>query len=272
MTPRDEQHRTPDEQQALAALRGMQSPRASADARARARQAFLDAAASETTGSEPPPDAGAVARRRSGLWVVLPAAAMLAVAVFGIWQFASGPRALWRVTDVVLPAGIDGAPTEGFVLEPGRIATGPESELELQLGDQLRLRLLPGTVIELPEPPTRWGSGDMVLTLASGEVYGIGEDLDAPLRVIARHSETLVHGTTFAVFQTPDASRTCLWAGAVTITNRSDGSTHTLEPGQRFYVYADGSVSGPQPLDAMETMKLQMLHDRGLLPDPTDQR
>lgn len=77
---------------------------------------------------------------------------------------------------------------------------------------------------------------------------------------------------TFAVFQTPDANCTCLWSGWVEITNRIDGSTVVLEANKRFYVYDDGSVSGPQPLDAMETMKLQMMHDGGLLPDPMDQR
>lgn len=260
---RDDLQRNPDEQRALDALRGLPAPRPSADARAQARAAFL--AGSENV------QAPATAPRRHANWIVpVAAAAMLAMAVFGIWQFATGPTALWRVTDVVEADGVSGAPAEGFVMDYGRIATGPGTELELQLGNQLRLRLLPGTEIELPPPPRRWRPEELVLVLRAGEVFGLGEGLDVPLRVVAANSETVVRGTTFAVFQTPDASCTCLWEGSVDIINRADGSVYTLEPGRRYFVYNDGTTSGPQPLDAMETMKLQMIHEQGLLPDPTD--
>jgi ferric-dicitrate binding protein FerR (iron transport regulator) len=268
MTTGDDKRHSPDEQRALEAVRGLASPRASETARARTRAAFLAAAAASGPAESPAPVR--LERRRAPVWVPLAAAAVLALAAIGIWQFATGPSALWRVTNVVEASGVSGAPTEGFVMEYGRISTGPDTELELQLGDQFRFNMRPGTTIELPRPPRRWQPGEMVITLTSGEIFGIAEDLDAPLRVIARNSETLVHGTTFAVFQTPDASCTCLWKGSVEITNRADGTTVTLEPNRRFFVYDDGSVSGPQPLDAMETMKLQMMHDAGLLPDPVD--
>lgn len=263
MTRRDDMNHSPEASKALEALRRQPVPRASNEARQRARAAFMAAEA---------PAGPTQGQKQQTWWVPLAAAAMLAMAVFGIGQWANGPSALWRVTDVVQADGLTGAPAEGFVMEAGRITTGPETELELQLGNQLRLRLLPGTELELPPPPRRWRPDEMTLTLAAGEVFGIGEGLDAPLLVIARHSETLITGTTFAVFQTEDASCTCLWSGSVDITNRSDGTVYTLQPGKRYYVYADGTTSGPQPLDAMETMKLQMIHDAGLLPDPTDQR
>jgi len=262
MTRRDDMNPSPDVRRALDALLQQPAPRASSNARSRAKAVFMAEA-------ESAPSRG---HQRQVFWVPLAAAAMIAMAVFGIGQWANGPSALWRVTDVVEADGLVGAPTEGFVLGHGRITTGPDTELELQLGDQLRLRLLPNTVVELPEPPRRWRPDDMVITLTAGEVYGIGEQLDAPLLVIARNSETMVRGTTFAVFQTEDASCTCLWSGSVDITNRLDGSVYALTPGHRYYVYDDGSDSGPQPLDAMETMKLQMIHDSGLLPDPTDSR
>ena len=269
MSGRDDMRHTPDEQRALDALRGLGAPRASDEARTRAKAAFLSEPAEERpTVQIPRPES----RRQARIWVPLAAAALIALAAFGIWSFGNGPTALWRVIDVVEVAGVTGAPGEGFILEYGQISTGPETELEIQLGDQFRFRLLPGTTIELPRPPRRFQPDELVITLTSGEIYGIAEDLDAPVRVIARNSETLVRGTTFAVFQTPDASCTCLWSGWVEITNRIDGSTVVLEPNKRFYVYDDGSVSGPQPLDAMETMKLQMMHDGGLLPDPVDQR
>ncbi len=269
---RDELQRSPDEQRALEALQGLGAPRPSAAARERAKAAFLAAPAAGDVPVARPATEAPMPRRRANWIIPVAAAAVLAMAVFGIGQFATGPRVHWNVTNVTNPDGLSGVPTEGFVLEYGRVTTGPETELELQLGGQFRLRLMPGTDMELPAPPRRWRPEEMVLTLRTGEVYGIAEDLDAPLRVVAVNSETLVRGTTFAVFQTPDASCTCLWEGSVEITGRTSGSVVTLEAGQRYYVYNDGTASGPQPLDAMEIMKLQMLHDAGLLPDPTDER
>ncbi|MEZ4386371.1 MAG: FecR family protein [Candidatus Krumholzibacteriia bacterium] len=269
---RDDLQRNPDEQRALDALRGLGTPRPSNAARARARAAFLAAPGVETPAPAPVGQAPAARPRRANWLVPVAAAAVLAMAVFGIVEYANGPRATWRVTDVVEPGGLIGAPTEGFVTEYGRITTGPETELELQLGGQFRLRLRPGTEMELPAPPRRWQPREMVLTLLGGEVYGIAKDLDAPLRVVARNSETLVRGTTFAVFQTPEASCTCLWEGSVEITGRTSGEVFTLDAGKRYLVYNDGTASGPQPLDAGEVMKLQMLHDAGLLPDPADKR
>ena len=248
MSSRDDMRHSPDEQRALDALRGLEAPR------------------------DPSAPVPGQQRGRSSSWVPLAAAAALAIAIFGIWQFGSGPSALWHVTDVVEADGVSGAPSGGFILESTRIATGPQTELELQLGDQFRFRMLPGSTIELPDPPRRFRPDELIITLDSGEIYGIAEGLDAPVRVVARNSGTQVRGTTFAVFQTPDASCTCLWKGSVEITNRISAETVTLEPGRRFYVHDDGSVSGPQPLDQMETMKLQMMHDGGLLPDPVDQR
>jgi len=261
MSSRENSQRTPDEQRALGALRGLDRPRASAEARERARAAFMAV-----------PAEAAPRRSAAVWWVPLTAAAMIALAAFGIWQVGRGPTALWRVTDVVVAEGVRGAPGEGFVMTAGTITTGPESELELQLGDQFRFRMLPGTTIELPPAPRRWRPGELRIAVTSGEIYGTTGELDVPLRVRAAYSEARITGTTFAVFQTDTSSCTCLWEGSLTVTNLHDGVSVALTPQHRFYVYDDGTVSGAQPLDGMEIMKLQMMKDGGILPDPTDER
>lgn len=102
------------------------------------------------------------------------AAALLSVAAFA-WLGAQ-PELEWVVLDVVGPASLEsdaGSPLEpGRLLTAGRLATGAEPELEVQLGDRLRFRLLPGTDLELPRAPGRWFDRSRRLPLESGEIYG----------------------------------------------------------------------------------------------------
>ncbi len=270
MSRRDDMQHTPDEQQALGALRALDRPRASSEARARAKAAFL---AGEAPAEAPAPASAPVVPLRPNrfrVFVPLAAAAVLLVALFGMWQYASGPRAMWNVTDVVEAGGVQGLPTETGMLmkvDPVTVTTGPESEFELQLGDMLRFRMLPGAEVELPAIPRRWNPEPMVIAVRSGEIYGTtgGEKLDVPLRIEAAEAIADVYGTTFAVFEVPEGTCVCLWLGTVKVTNRHDGATFDMQRETKFYVYKDGSVSGPLPIDDMERMKLSMMEEAGLL-------
>jgi hypothetical protein len=282
MSDRDDSYRTPDEQQALDALRSLPGAGASDDARQRARQAFLDAAAPVASSPEHgqghggpgggvhPDVAGQDAGGRRNWWVPVAAAAVILLGLFGIWQTATGPSMIWRVTDVVEADGVDGLPARGDIVDGRVLATGPQSELELQLGDELRFRMIPGSEISLPAPPRRWHPGPMELVVRRGEIYGTtGEaGLTVPLHVRGQEAEARITGTTFAVFQDSLGTCVCLWEGDVTVHSRLDDGTWELVEGTKFYVYTDGSVSGPLPLGDMETMKLRMTAEQGLLPEP----
>lgn len=250
--------RTAAEQRALAALRVLAPAQPSAAARARARAAFV---------SGPP------ARRVASTWVPLALAAVLVVALFAAWRWAAQPRYQWRVTDVVAPAGILAASGDvqvGGVQRGGPLRTAPDSEIELQLGEEFRFRLLGGSSIELPAAPPRWYSGEILITVLEGEIYGTtgAGTLDLPLRVVARDAEAEIRGTTFAVFQEPEFTCVCLWEGTVLAGSRVAGSTARVQlPDQhKVMFYPDGSVSENLPLEPAERMKLQMMADGGVPP------
>ncbi len=259
---------TADERRALAALRAALPVEASAAARANARAAFLGAGAD---GAAP---AIADSHHRRDLRVGYALAAVITLALVGGGLWAMQPRYLWHVTDVVAPAGIVTAAGEvrpGAVLQGGTIRTGGESEIELQLGEELRFRLRPDGEVTIPDPPRRWFAREILLTVHRGHIYGTtGGPLDLPLHVVGREAEAEIHGTTFAVLLEPTFTCVCLWEGTVLVTSRGPGATPPVQlpPGHKVMVYPDGSVSALLPLEPPEQMKLQMMKDSGILPAP----
>jgi len=252
-----------NEGRAIAALRRLPRAQASAEARARARVAFLAPAPVAETPVRP--------KRRSGfrrMTALLAAALLGAVAVFMIGRT---PTAQWVVLDVVNPVGVSSpAGTDlavGTRLDAGILATTAGSELELQLGERLRFRMLPGTRIELPDAPGRWFDRGRELLLTSGEIYGTtaGQALGFPMRFYTEELSATLTGTTFAVFRTDSTSCVCLWEGGITVIPLDDpDSPILLEAGQRVWVYKDERTPDVLPLNDMETMKLQMTQDAGL--------
>jgi ferric-dicitrate binding protein FerR (iron transport regulator) len=259
---------TADEQRALAALRAAPPVTASAAARARARAAFLGAGTDDAA----PAITGSLHRR--GLVVRYAMAAVITLALVGGGLWATQPRYLWHVTDVVAPEGIVTAAGElrpGAALHGGTIRTGGESEIELQLGEEFRFRLRPGGEVTIPDPPRRWFAREILLTVHQGHIFGTtGGPLDLPLRVVGREAEAEIRGTTFAVLLEPTFTCVCLWEGTVVATSRGPGATPPVQlpAGHKVMFYPDGSVSALLPLEAPEQMKLQMMKDGGILPVP----
>lgn len=255
-----------DAAKALAALRASPPPRASAEARARTRAAFV------ATSARMQPAATQRSRRR---YVALAMAAVVVLAVVGGWLWGLQPRYQWRITDVVAPTGIAAGTSDlraGVVMAGGVISTGPGSEIELQLGEELRFRLLPNSEMTLPEPPSRWFSNEVTITVRAGHLYGTTHSaLDLPLRVIGREAEAVVHGTTFAVLMEPTFTCVCLWEGTVQVQSRTSSTIapFALPAGRKVMVYPDGSISELLPLEPPEQMKLQMMQDAGILPAAT---
>ncbi len=248
------------EAKAIAALRRL--PRAGADpvAKDRARAAFLAAAEPQRR----------IHRFGNLMAAVAVMAALLAVAIIG-----RSPTERWMVLDVVNPTGVE-APegsgiTKGGSLEPGAIVCAEGTELEVQLGERLRFRMMPGTRLELPQAPGRWFNRSREMNIASGEIYGTtgGQKLGFPLKFSTAELSAQLTGTTFAVFRTDEASCVCLWEGGITVTPTAEGTQPTiLEPQRRVWVFRDGRPAEVLPLSDMETMKLQMTADNGIAPIP----
>lgn len=270
-----------DERQALAALCALPRPVPSEAARRRARAAFLSAPGS-ADGTDPdlrdrdlPRIEPATTTVKDGKrWPGWALAATVVLAILAGFWYGGQPRSAWVVTDVVEAGGIvaEGAAEAGLIdqgatVVAGRINAGPESELELQLGDQLRFRILPGTSIELPAAPRRWFPDTQTIVVHSGEIYGTtgGQVLEVPLKVIAQQAEARLMGTTFAVFQNEDGTCVCLWHGCIMVFPMNGGEPVEMEHEKKYYVYTDGSTSGQIPLDGMERMKLQMMSEAGIL-------
>lgn len=143
------------------------------------------------------------ARGRPAAWVPVALAAVFVVAVVAAWPGAAQSRCDWRITDVVAPAGIVAATDDvqvGAAQRGGLLRIGSGSEIELQLGRELRFLLLGNGSIDLP-PPLRWFSGEVLITVHEGEIYGTtgSGSLDLPLRVVSRDAEAEIRGTKFAI-------------------------------------------------------------------------
>jgi len=253
----DRRHDDRDRAAALQALRRLPRARADDEARRRARAAFVDGV--EVRELRP-----AVSRGARGLRAALLAAALLGALAVMIWGMQ--PSDHWVVTDAVGVPQQVGDRQEGAVL-----ATGPGEELELQLGERLRFRMLPETEVVLPSPLRRLFGGSQRLTLRRGEIYGTtgGRRLSPDFVFATGELTARITGTTFAVFRTDEASCVCLWEGGITVAPRGGGHDPVvLAPQQRVWVYRDGRAPEVMPLSDMERMKLEMTADAGLVETP----
>ncbi len=262
-----------DAGRALAVLARLPRSSAPESARESARMAFVHGSVVERfdqadTSRRPE-------RHSSRRWVGLLMAA--ALGVLAVFWFGSQPQQDWVVLNIQIPDGItipgDGTLAVGTHLDSGLLTTGPESELQVQLGDKLRFTMLPGTSLELPKPPGRWFDRNRRLPLTSGEIYGTsgGQKLGFDLVFHTPELEARLTGTTFAVFRIDVASCVCLWEGGVAVTPLvGDYDVVNLEVLHRVWIYKDGREPEIKTLDANETMKLQMTHDAGLAELPEE--
>jgi ferric-dicitrate binding protein FerR (iron transport regulator) len=255
---------------ALAILARLPRSTAPESARESARMAFLHGSvidADDGKAQEPPRSEPGSSSRR---WVSMLMAA--ALGVLAVFWFGSQPTQQWVVLDLKTPTGVyvsgETALAVGASLESGPITTGPESEMTIQLGDKLRLTLLPETQLTLPKPPGRWFNRSRRMPITSGEVYGTsgGRKLGFDLVFSTPELEARLTGTTFAVFRIDVASCVCLWEGGVAVTPLvGDHDVVNLEVKHRVWIYKDGREPEIKTLDANETMKLQMTHDVGIV-------
>ena len=250
-----------EERRMLERLQAMPAPVASAAAKARARGAFVSGEGAQLRIERESRGPGLT--RWAG--VLAAAAALVFLFIYG-----AQPRDTWRVTDVVEAVGVEaqgGATAVGVHIVGGRIATGLRSEVELQLGQDLRVRLLPGTSVELPTAPGRWFGRRKDLELASGEIYGTtgGKPLGWHLTLSGEGGRAELTGTTFAIILEGESTCFCLFEGGLDIDVFGTGETLALPVERRITIAPDGGTK-VEELRPMERMKLQMLFDMGLVP------
>jgi len=263
------------ETQALEAVRRMRPPVLPEEVRQRAARAFLTGE-SNPAGAAPISSQAPKAASGSGFaWIpriALPIAAVLALA--GTYVLGSRPADHWTVTDVVALHGVSlarGCDNPGETIYAGRLAVSDSSEFEVQLGRELKLRLLGGTTLNLPAGPGHLFGKTRTLQLLGGEVYGTtaGSPLGFTLRLTTPEAVGVLTGTTFAVIRTEDATCFCLYEGSLDITPLTGAPPVELPVGKRVFLYRDGRPAVVEPLPPRETMKLTMIHDSGIVTPPT---
>lgn len=259
----------PGEESVLAALRQVPVSRAPEAVRTGARRAFL---AGEVAGGMPPAAAEprrVAARRPRFLAIALASAALIAI----VAGYGASPSDEWRVRELVTPQGVTAGsdhltPEVGDVMRPGLLTTGPESELELQLGRRLRVRLLAGTQLVLPPPPGRWFGRDRALEVARGEAFGTSAGaLGFTLRLTTPEAVATLTGTSFAVIRGAEATCFCLYRGALDIVAGAAGKV-VLPVEHRVFIFRDKRPPQVEPIDARERMKLSMIDGAGVPPMP----
>lgn len=262
----------PEEEAAMAALKRLPLQTAPPAVREAARRAFLQGAAglpdaSERTGGPeiaPPP------RRRPGRPLLIGALAAAATLLL-LLPYGAGPTEVWRIREVVGPAGVTlaggGALEPGAPARPGAIVVGPESELELQLGSTMRIRLLPGTNLTLPAPPGRWLGRTRRLEVRSGEAFGTtAGPLGFAFQLRTPEATATLTGTSFAVIRDDSTTCFCLYRGALAIVTAAGARSVELPLEHRVLIFRDGRATLVQPINARERMKLTMIDGAGVPP------
>jgi ferric-dicitrate binding protein FerR (iron transport regulator) len=252
----DERHdHTPEEREALQSLASSKLKDARPVVRARARAAFMG---NELRAQQRTP----APRRRPAPWIYLVAAASLAGLLF---RMASEPVDAWNVVELIQPEGIvaDQELVVGESFDGGELRLGAGSELELLLGNHLRLRVLEDTVVELPHGPGRWINRERTLRLLQGEAFGSSHEggLGFTLNLDTSEARATLTGTSFAVIRNAEATCFCLYRGGLEI--RATGSDQMIElpVEHRVFIYRDGRPPEIMPIDGGERMKLEMMEN-----------
>lgn len=234
-----------DPQQRLAqdAVRSLGVPEADGAFRARLKQQFVSGSIPDSGGKVVP-----LPRRRAAFygWGALAAAAVLALAVFGLNRLP-GPELLsvrGQGTVFADGRGVDAGDATGVaaLMRPGaRVRLEGETSLDILYRNAMVMRLTPGTDLVLPGRPGRWFSRPVSADLAMGEVsVRTGPGLKGgALRVNTPAGSAVITGTLVDVFFNGTLSCYCLHDGTahVWVGGRDLGAIPAMK---RFVVYSDG--------------------------------
>jgi ferric-dicitrate binding protein FerR (iron transport regulator) len=265
MTERDDRRQLPDESELLRLVGSTPVAAPSAEARERARAAFVSGAAPVAA----TPITSAPRRAGWGAYVPLAlAASLLALVIWGLQ-----PTDDWTVLDVVAADGasVPGGPSAGTRFGSGLATTDVEAELDLQLGDRLRIRVAPDSRAILPRGPGRWIGKSRRLIVESGEIFGTteGRPLGFELVLVTPDAEARILGTTFAVTWNELGPCFCLYDGEIEVTT-GDRAPVRVPKRMRIQCYEDGRPPHVDDLTDQERTKLRMIQEAGIGDRPSE--
>jgi len=279
---------TPEQERARDAVRALQDPPVSEDFRARLKDRFvrgdipagapgLGEAPSEAPtpaprpaqAPRPAPSKAKIVRFPRPLLAALPLAALLAVALIGV--FNRGPA--WELGEIS-GAGtvtVDGRalPSTDLaalasVLKPGAMLMLSDGlDVDLMAPGVCGMQLTGGTSMTLPASPGRWFGRTRDCRLEMGEVrITTGSDFAGSLlHVMTDEAKVEVRGTTLAVIRDGKSTCVCVYSGTVGMSEVAM-PPQPVEQGMRKVMYSDTTMAPTvAPLAPMEEMKLRMFQD-----------
>lgn len=267
---------------ARAALRGLDTPVASAEFRARMRAAFVSGeyGALEVSAEEVPvPSArravGRVPRptpRRARGWRFPLAFAAAAVVLLGIGLANRGPG--WTITGVGANPTVtingrevscaDLSPIEASLHAGCHVVVPEGGRMELMNAQNFLLELGGGVELTLPRAPGRWFLRDVdsrvggqgTLRVATAEGFA-----GATYRLHTSSTELLVTGTAFTVIHGEDSVCLCVLEGEVSAT-LPDGTVEKIGAGRRVFVAPGEGLIDHGPMLEQERAALTELRAR----------
>lgn len=138
----------------------------------------------------------------------------------------------------------------------------PQAQLEVVLPGAVLMQIPGGTHASIPSRPGRWFHRELNASLDRGEVrFTTGSTFHgARLTIATREARAVVTGTTLAVLRASDSTCVCVFDGSVVV--HTAATVDTVHAGTRRSMFATGLPAHVEPIRAMETMKLSMLHKR----------
>lgn len=194
---------------------------------------------------------------------------LLAAIVIVVGVLNPGPR--WRVstsqdaTGNVLVDG-DPVPASDFtsltdLLHPGvDLEWRGQGDLELASGDAIALRVLPGSVLTLPEAPGRYFARTTKGALTEGEIrVSTGRAFEGATLVLSTpEADVRVSGATLAVIREPVATCVCVLDGNVRVKTATQ-NFGLVSAGQRQTVFNNGQVPERDDMRPAERIALERM-------------
>jgi len=266
---------TPEQERARDAVRGLADPPVSEAFRARLKERFVSGdipeadATSEAPAPAPVKAPPRIFRFPRPALVALPLAALIAVAILGI--FNRGPA--WELGAITGEGTVtvdgraipstDHAALAAAIVPGAMIMISDSLQVDLMAQEVCGLQLTAGTSMTLPASPGRWFGRKRDCRLEMGEVrITTGADFAGSLlHVMTSEAKVEVRGTTLAVIRDGKSTCVCVYSGTVGMSEVAM-PPQPVEQGMRKVMYSDTTMAPTvEPLQPMEEMKLRMFED-----------
>ncbi|HMB70447.1 MAG TPA: FecR domain-containing protein [bacterium] len=194
--------------------------------------------------------------------------AVVAIAALALW-WGSRPAEGWTVLE-----SVDAERNDGQSLDAGdrfpfaTIRTTGIGSADLQLGETVRVVVLPGSKVELPPGPGRWVGRERAVRVAKGRVLITTGDRppDYRLAVLTPHSRTQVGAATFSVERIPAGTRICLARGHIETEAPAREIVLSVPEGMQLQLYSGGLEPEIGSQTEEERARLEAVDRAGIAP------